>query len=151
MFNRVTAGSKTDLLLAKTEPVTNGGSTFEVIDLREGKKQKPRPCKCSQREKQKYAGGTALQTLRNQYYIISSSDSEIECTLSKFADDTRVSNAVDLQDEWGAIQRNLNRLEEWTYVDLISINKANCKVLHMGQGKLQYQYKLGDEMVGAAL
>ncbi|GAB0193548.1 hypothetical protein GRJ2_001820100 [Grus japonensis] len=30
-------------------------------------------------------------------------------------------------------------------MNLMRFNKAKCKVLHMGRGNLQYQYRLGDE------
>ncbi|KAJ7408803.1 rna-directed dna polymerase from mobile element jockey-like [Willisornis vidua] len=81
----------------------------------------------------------------------SGADSGIKCTLSKFADDSRMSNVVDFSDEWDDIQRNLYRLDEWTHKNLININKAKCKVLHVGGDNLQYQYKLGGEMTGLAL
>jgi len=29
----------------------------------------------------------------------------------------------------------------------MSFNKARCKVLHLGRGKPQYQYRLGDERI----
>ncbi|GAB0181138.1 cAMP-dependent protein kinase inhibitor alpha [Grus japonensis] len=71
----------------------------------------------------------------------------IECTCSNFADHTKLSDAVDLLEGRDTIQRDLERLEEWASVNLMKFNKAKCKVLHMGQGKPLYQYRLGEEWI----
>jgi len=61
----------------------------------------------------------------------------------KFAEDTKMSGAVDKGQD--AIQRDLEKLEKWACVNLISFNKARCRFLHVGQGNHHYQYRLGDE------
>jgi len=43
------------------------------------------------------------------------------------------------------MQRDLDKLEKWTYVNLMRINKAKWKFLHLGRGNTHYQCRLGNE------
>jgi len=61
---------------------------------------------------------------------ISDLDGGIECTLSKFADDTKMSGAVELIEGRNTIQGDLDRLEELAH-DLVRFNKAKCEALHL--------------------
>ena len=66
-------------------------------------------------------------------------DSGIECTFSKFADDTKLSDAADMLEGRDAIQEDLGRLTKFS--------KAKCKVLYLGWGNPKHRYRLNRKWI----
>jgi len=79
------------------------------------------------------------------HIFINDTDRGIACTLSKFADDIKLTGVVDMPEGQDAVQRDLYKLMKWACVNLMKFSMAKCKVLHLGWSSPQYQYRLGDE------
>ncbi|GAB0184282.1 mitochondrial enolase superfamily member 1 [Grus japonensis] len=69
----------------------------------------------------------------------------IERTLSKSANDTKLCGVVEMLEGRDAIQRDLDRLERWAYVNHMNFSKAKFKVLHVGRHNPKHNYRLGGE------
>ncbi|GAB0191324.1 mitochondrial enolase superfamily member 1 [Grus japonensis] len=82
--------------------------------------------------------------------FVSDMDSGIECTLSKFANDTKLCGVVDTLEGRDAIQKDLDRLERWACANPMKFNKAKCKVLHVGQCNPKHDYRPGKEWIASS-
>jgi len=57
-------------------------------------------------------------------FFVGKMDSGVECTLSKFDNDTKMCGVVNMLEGRDVIQRDLDRLERWVCGNLVKVNKA---------------------------
>ena len=82
--------------------------------------------------------GSVLEQMVFNIFIIVI-DSGMECTLSKFVNETKLCGVVNMTEGQDAIQRDLDRLERWSQENLMRFHKEKFEVLHLGHSNPHYQ------------
>jgi len=63
--------------------------------------------------------------------LINDLNKAVECTISKFADDTKLGSAVDSLAGQEALQNDPESLEHWAVINGTKFNKFKCWILQL--------------------
>ena len=75
--------------------------------------------------------------------FINDLDEEVQGTLIKFADDTKLGGIANTLEDRNKLQSDLDRLELWAENNRMKFNKDKCQVLHVGKRNQMHGYKMG--------
>ncbi|KAJ7409503.1 RNA-directed DNA polymerase from mobile element jockey-like protein [Willisornis vidua] len=75
-------------------------------------------------------------------------DEGIKCNLRQFADNTKLGHSVDLLEDRKALQRDLNKLDQWGQANFMRLT-VKCQVLHMFHNHHMQHYRFGEEWLGS--
>ncbi|GAB0188324.1 mitochondrial enolase superfamily member 1 [Grus japonensis] len=76
--------------------------------------------------------------------LINDLDDGAECTVSKFADDTKLGEVLDAPDGFAPILRDLDRLGKWADGKHMKLKKEKCQVLRLQRNKPMHEWERSD-------
>ena len=79
--------------------------------------------------------------------LISDQDEGIECTLSKFVDNTKLEGVADTLEGCDSIQQDLDRLVNWVERNIMGFKKGMCRILHLGRNNHRHQHRLAADLL----
>ncbi|XP_059579843.1 carboxypeptidase Q isoform X8 [Alligator mississippiensis] len=85
-------------------------------------------------------GSVLIPVLFNIF--ISDMDTGVRSELAKFLNDTKLWGRASAPEDRLVIQADLDRLQKWADINLMTFNIGKCKVLHFGGKNLQHAYRL---------
>ena len=68
----------------------------------------------------------------------------LESTTSLFADDAKIYKTLKTKDDTEALQRDMERLQEWSDKWQLTFNSNKCKTMHIGRSNQQVNYQLNE-------
>ena len=72
-------------------------------------------------------------------------DEGLTSTVLKFADDTKIFETVNDWEDRKRLQRDLDRLVEWSERWQMKFNVSKCKVMHLGRGNERWNYVMNGQ------
>ena len=76
--------------------------------------------------------------------LINGLDEEVQGTLIKSADDTKLGGIANTLEDRNKLQSDLYRLERWAESSRMKINRDKCQVPQLGKRNQMHSYKMGD-------
>ena len=69
---------------------------------------------------------------------------EILCEISKFAEDTKISNCINILNDIRLMQNTLDKLVAWINGWEMDFNISKWGIMHIRKGNLEFQYQMND-------